>query len=52
MRIAMMPVDEIGTNTVRIVTECIDTKKQGIKRTVEKVVCKCSYTDADNLENE
>ena len=52
MRIAMMPVDEIGTNTVRIVTECIDTKKLGIKRTVEKVVCKCSYTDADNLENE
>lgn len=49
MRIAMMPVDEIGANAVRIVTECIDSRKKGVRRKVEKVVCKCRYLDAGKV---
>jgi LacI family transcriptional regulator len=51
MRVARMPVEEIGANAVRIVTECIDCGRRQERRPFERMVLECTYpTDLSEMQ--
>ena len=50
MKVARMPVEEIGANAVRIVTECIDCGRRQERRPFERMVLECTYpTDLSEM---
>jgi len=51
MRVARMPVEEIGANAVRIVTECINCARRNERRPFEQIVLECTYpTDLSEMQ--